>query len=52
MLRAIVTAMPSGEAGGFFGPATRLVVEGDKPEVGVEFALTPSGVNQRALATV
>jgi Domain of unknown function (DUF4123)/FHA domain len=52
VLRAIVPAMPSAEAAGFFGPISRLVVEGDKPEVAVEFSLTPSGVNQRALAMV
>jgi len=49
VLRAIAPAMPSVEAAAFFGPASRLVVEGDKPEVAVEFTLSPSGVNQRAL---
>jgi hypothetical protein len=52
VLRAILPAMPSAEAASFFGPISRLVVEGDKPEVAVEFTLAPGGVKQRALATV
>lgn len=52
VLRAIVPAMLSSEAAGFFGPITRLVVEGDKPEVALEFTMAPSGVNQRALPLV
>jgi hypothetical protein len=50
VLRAMVPAMPSPEVAVFFGPVSRLVVEGDKPEAAVEFTLSPSGVNQRALA--
>jgi hypothetical protein len=50
VLRAIVPAMPPVEAAAFFGPVSRLVVEGDKPEVAIELTLSPSGVNQRALA--
>jgi hypothetical protein len=52
VLRAILPAMPSGEAAGFFGPVSRLVVEGDKPEVAIEFTLAPGGVNQRSLVMV
>jgi hypothetical protein len=52
VLRAIVPAMPPAEAAGFFGPTSRLVVEGDKPEAAVEFTLEPSGVNQRTVAMV
>ena len=52
VLRAIVPAMPPREAADFFGPVSRLLVEGDKPEVAVEFTLAPGGVNQRALAIV
>jgi hypothetical protein len=50
VLRAITPVMASWEAAAFFGPISRLVVEGDKPEVAVEFSLAPSGVSQRALA--
>ena len=50
VLRAMVPSMPLVEATGFFGPVSRLVVEGDKPEVAVEFVLASKGVNQRALA--
>ena len=52
VLRAIIPVMPSQEAAGFFGPVSRLLVEGDKPNVAVEFTLAPGGVNQRALAMV
>ena len=44
VLRAIVPAMPPAEAAGFFGPISRLVVEGDKPEVAVELTLAPATV--------
>jgi pSer/pThr/pTyr-binding forkhead associated (FHA) protein len=52
VLRAIVPAMPSSEAAGFFGPISRLVVEGDKPEAAMEFTLADARVNQRNLAIV
>jgi hypothetical protein len=52
VLRAIVPAMPLAEAAAFFGPISRLVAEGDKPEVAVEFTLKNGGVNQRALAMI
>ncbi|MEO8052690.1 MAG: DUF4123 domain-containing protein [Acidobacteriota bacterium] len=52
VLRAIVPAMPSAEALDFFGPISRLVVEGDKPETALEFTVASGGVNQRALTMV
>ena len=52
VLRAIVPAMSSAEAADFFGPISRLMAEGDKPEVAVEFTLKRGGVNQRTLAMV
>jgi hypothetical protein len=50
VLRTIVAAMPSSEAARFFGPTSRLVVEGDKPGLALEFTLASDGVTQRALA--
>jgi len=49
VLRAVVPAMTPEEAAGFFGLISRFVVEGDKPELAVEFTLAPRGVYQQAL---
>jgi hypothetical protein len=52
LLRAIVPAMLSSEAAAFFGPVSRLLAEGEQPEVAFEFTLAPRGVTQRTLALV
>jgi Domain of unknown function (DUF4123)/FHA domain len=52
VLRAVVPAMTPEEAAGFFGLISRFVVEGDKPELAVEFTLAPRGVYQQALMLV
>jgi pSer/pThr/pTyr-binding forkhead associated (FHA) protein len=52
VLRAVVPAMTPEEAAGFFGLISRFVVEGDKPEVAVEFTLAPRGVYQQAVVLV
>ena len=52
VLRAVVPAMTPDEAAGFFGLISRFVVEGDKPEVAVEFTLAPRGVYQQGVVLV
>jgi hypothetical protein len=52
VLRAIAPAMTQAEAFRFFGPVTRAVVEGEKPELAMELALSPRGVRQQALVLV
>ena len=52
VFRAVVPAMSPEEAAGFFGLISRFVVEGDKPEVAVEFSLASRGVYQQALVLV
>jgi hypothetical protein len=52
LLRAVVPAMTPPEAAAFFGPISRLVVEGDNPGMAVEFTLAAGGVSQQALALV
>jgi len=49
VLRAVVPAMTSQEAAGFFGLISRFIVEGDKPELALELSLAPRGVYQQAL---
>jgi len=36
----------------FFGPLARILVEGEKPEVALELALTPRGPRQQTLLLV
>jgi hypothetical protein len=52
VLRAILPAMTPQEAADFFGPLERMIVEGEKAGVGVEFSLTPRGPKQQALVLV
>jgi len=49
VMRAIVPAMTPEESTGFFGLISRFIVEGDNPELAVEFALAERGVHQQAL---
>jgi hypothetical protein len=52
ILRAMTPALTLQEATEFFGPMTRLIVEGDKPEMAVEFSLGSRGARQQALVLV
>lgn len=52
VLRAVVPAMTLEEAAGFFGLISRFVVEGEKPELAVEFTPASRGVHQQALVLV
>jgi hypothetical protein len=52
VLRAIAPALIPQEAVDFFGPLTRLVVEGEKPEMAVEYSLGPRGAKQQSIVLV
>jgi pSer/pThr/pTyr-binding forkhead associated (FHA) protein len=52
VIRAVVPAMTPEESAGIFGLISRFIVEGDKPEVAVEFSLAMRGVYQQALVLV
>src|SRR6266436_6558810 len=52
VIRAVVPTMTPEEAAGFFGLISRFIVEGDKPELAVEFSLAARGVYQQALVLV
>jgi hypothetical protein len=52
VLRALAPALPVEEATEFFGPVTRIVVEGEKPEMGLDLTLTPRGPRQQTLLLV
>ena len=52
VLRALAPALPPEEAADFFGPISRIVVEGETPEVAMELALTPRGPRQQTLMLV
>ena len=52
VLRASVPAFLPQEAVDFFGPLTRLVVEGEKTEMAVEYSLGPRGTKQQSLVLV
>jgi hypothetical protein len=52
MLRASVPAFLPREAVDFFGPLTRMVVEGEKAEVAVEYSLGPRGAKHQSLVLV
>ena len=49
VLRALAPQMAAEEAAAFFGPCTRIVFEGEKPEIGIELSLTPRGTRQHTL---
>ena len=40
------------EAADFFGPLARLIVEGERPEMAIEFSLTSRGTKQEELVLV
>jgi len=52
VLRVLAPALPPEEAADFFGPLARILVEGEKPEVALELALTPRGPRQQTLMLV
>lgn len=52
VMRAILPAMPPAEAREFLGPISRVIVEGDRPELATEFSWSPRGVRQQALVLV
>jgi gamma-glutamylcyclotransferase (GGCT)/AIG2-like uncharacterized protein YtfP len=52
VLRASAPAFMAQEAVDFFGPLTRLVVEGEKAEMAVEYSLGPRGVKHQSLVLV
>jgi FHA domain/Domain of unknown function (DUF4123) len=52
VLRASAPAFLPQEAADFFGPLTRVVVEGEKAEMAVEYSLGPRGVKHQSLVLV
>jgi hypothetical protein len=52
VLRASVPAFLPQEAVDFFGPLTRLLVEGEKSEMAVEYSLGPRGAKHQSLILV
>ena len=52
LMRLIVPAMAPSEAADFFGPLARLIVEGERPEMAIEFSLTSRGTKQEELVLV
>ena len=52
ILRATAPALLPQEALDFFGPITRLVVEGEKPETAVEYSLGFRGAKQQSIVLV
>jgi hypothetical protein len=52
VLRASAPAFLPQEAADFFGPLTRVVVEGEKGEMAVEYSLGPRGAKQQSLVLV
>jgi pSer/pThr/pTyr-binding forkhead associated (FHA) protein len=52
ILRALLPSMAAQECTEFFGPLTRIVVEGEKPEVALEFRDSQRGARQQALVLV
>jgi hypothetical protein len=52
VLRALVPSLPVEEATEFFGPISRIVVEGEKLEMGLDLTLTPRGPRQQTLLLV
>jgi len=49
VLRALTPLMSPPDAEAFFGPFTRLVVEAEKPEMALEFSVSPRGPRQQTL---
>lgn len=52
VLRASLPAFLPQEATDFFGPLTRILVEGEKSEMAVEYSVGPRGVKQQNLVLV
>ncbi len=52
VLRASVPSFLPQEAMDFFGPLTRIVVEGEKTEMAVEYSLGPRGAKQQSVVLV
>jgi hypothetical protein len=52
VLRASLPAFLPQEATDFFGPLTRIFVEGEKPEMAVEYSLGPRGAKHQNLVLV
>jgi pSer/pThr/pTyr-binding forkhead associated (FHA) protein len=52
VLRASAPAFLPQEAADFFGPLTRLMVEGEKAEMAVEYSLGPRGAKHQSLVLV
>jgi pSer/pThr/pTyr-binding forkhead associated (FHA) protein len=52
VLRATMPAMTPGEVTAFFGPFKRILVEGEKPEVAIEFTDTMRGIKQEAVVLI
>jgi hypothetical protein len=52
VLRALVPSLPLEEAAEFFGPMVRMVVEGEKSEMGLDLTMTPRGPRQQTLLLV
>jgi hypothetical protein len=52
VLRACAPAFLPQEALDFFGPLSRLVVEGEKPEMAMEYSLGPRGAKQQSIVLV
>jgi hypothetical protein len=49
VLRALAPLMTAEEAGSFFGPFSRIVFESERPEMALEFAITPRGPYQQTI---
>jgi hypothetical protein len=49
VLRAILPAMETEEAGAFFGLLSRFIVEGESPGTAVEFSLGPRGARRQSV---
>lgn len=49
VLRAMLPLMAPEEAAAFFGPHSRILVEGERPDSAIEFSLSRRGVRQRVL---
>ncbi|HTD44315.1 MAG TPA: DUF4123 domain-containing protein [Bryobacteraceae bacterium] len=52
VLRAILPAMETEEAGAFFGLLSRFIVEGESPGTAVEFSLGPRGARRQSFVLV
>jgi hypothetical protein len=52
VLRAMIPALPLEEAAEFFGPMSRIVVEGEKMEMGLDLTISQRGPRQQTLLLV